>query len=302
MPPAPCGAALCRAAAAGAAAGAAALPPPATAAGPAAAPVPCRRSSNPWQPLSRNDQRPSVCCSSAGSPWQASSCQGGGSGTSSSLYLPGQRWGLSRGRCDAVTHSSNATSSTSDSSSSSSSSAGLSSSLATPTGWHPLDAPAIWKGTEEQAVFRQATPYPLTPSWKVILLSDGSVTRHLQLMTNQRVEVECLEMRSIGHERAGLPPATAQIPGPLVQRQVMLHIPDPHSKAYVYATSWWNADTVDQYLRCACCGSSLLSAPVGSRQRVCLGEGSALPCRSPTRTCPPAAPGAPTPLYAPLLA
>lgn len=139
-------------------------------------------------------------------------------------------------------------------------------------------------------------------------------------------------MRSIGHERAGLPPATAQIPGPLVQRQVstgcmtlwgyllgtlprarvfpvhvpwlvcwleahrrarhrpaallatsrriacisavpllasplsaprprpcqvMLHIPDPHSKAYVYATSWWNADTVDQYLRCgvllACC-------------------------------------------------
>lgn len=33
-------------------------------------------------------------------------------------------------------------------------------------------------------------------------------------------QVECLEMRSIGHERAGLPPATAQIPGPLVQRQV----------------------------------------------------------------------------------
>lgn len=31
----------------------------------------------------------------------------------------------------------------------------------------------------------------------------------------------------------------------------MLHIPDPHSQAYVYATSWWNADTVDQYLRWA---------------------------------------------------
>ncbi|PRW45747.1 chorismate lyase isoform B [Chlorella sorokiniana] len=163
----------------------------------------------------------------------------------SGLYLPGQRLGGSLGRCDAVSSSSS-----SSAPSSSSNGAGLSSSsLATPTGWHPLDAPAIWKGTEEQAVFRQATPYPLTPSWKVILLSDGSVTRHLQLMTNQRVEVECLEMRNIGHERAGLPPATAQIPGPLVQRQVMLHIPDPHSKAYVYATSWWNADTVDQYLR-----------------------------------------------------
>lgn len=35
----------------------------------------------------------------------------------------------------------------------------------------------------------------------------------------------------------------------------MLHIPDPHSKAYVYASSWWNEDTVDQYLRYAlpCC-------------------------------------------------
>ena len=29
----------------------------------------------------------------------------------------------------------------------------------------------------------------------------------------------------------------------------MLHIPDPHSRPYVYATSWWNADTVDDLLR-----------------------------------------------------
>ncbi|PSC72581.1 chorismate lyase [Micractinium conductrix] len=120
---------------------------------------------------------------------------------------------------------------------------------ASPTGWHPLDTPSIWKGTEEQAVFRQATPYPLSPTWKLMLLSDGSVTRHLQLMSNQKVEVECMEMRNIGHERHGLPAAAAQIQGPLVQRQVMLHIPDPHSRPYVYATSWWNADTVDDLLR-----------------------------------------------------
>jgi hypothetical protein len=37
--------------------------------------------------------------------------------------------------------------------------------------------------------------------------------------------------------------------------QVLLHIPgapQPSSQAFVYATSWWNADTVDSYLRCAC--------------------------------------------------
>lgn len=32
-------------------------------------------------------------------------------------------------------------------------------------------------------------------------------------------------MRSIGHERAGLPPDTAQIEGPLVQRQVSVGLP-----------------------------------------------------------------------------
>ncbi|KAI3425032.1 hypothetical protein D9Q98_008410 [Chlorella vulgaris] len=107
----------------------------------------------------------------------------------------------------------------------------------------------MWKGTEEEAVFRQETPYQLSPSWKLLLLSDGSVTRHLQLMTNERVEVECLEMRDIGDQREGLPPQTAAIEGPLVQRQVLLHIPDPHSRAYVYASSWWSAATVDQYLK-----------------------------------------------------
>lgn len=55
---------------------------------------------------------------------------------------------------------------------------------------------------------------------QVMLLSDGSVTRHLQLMTDQKIEVECLEMRDIGQHREGLPPEAALIEGPLVQRQV----------------------------------------------------------------------------------
>lgn len=50
----------------------------------------------------------------------------------------------------------------------------------------------------------------------------------------------------------------------------MLHIPDPHSKAYVYATSWWNADTVDQYLRCgvllACCCQVGRASITGARR------------------------------------
>lgn len=105
---------------------------------------------------------------------------------------------------------------------------------------------------------------------QVILLSDGSVTRHLQLMTGLPVSVECLEMRRLenhetflsnnlgtGYNSDGngisinnkLPPAIALLDGPLLQRQVLLHLPEPLNRAFVYATSWWNADTVEEYLK-----------------------------------------------------
>ena len=82
-----------------------------------------------------------------------------------------------------------------------------------------------------------------------MLLSDGSVTRHLQLMTGLQVEVQCMEMKDIGEARDGLPPSAAQVPGPLLQRQVLLPLPDPLGRSYVYAASWWNAETVNSYLR-----------------------------------------------------
>ena len=108
------------------------------------------------------------------------------------------------------------------------------------------------------------------PALQVILLSDGSVTRHLQLMTGLPVSVECLEMRRLeeheillsNHEATGynsdgngisinnnLPPAISLIEGPLLQRQVLLHLPEPLNRAFVYAASWWNADTVEEYLK-----------------------------------------------------
>jgi chorismate lyase len=107
---------------------------------------------------------------------------------------------------------------------------------------------------------------------QVILLSDGSVTRHLQLMTGLPVSVECLEMRRLddhetlpsscngnGYNSDGngvsfnfnnnFPPAISLLDGPLVQRQVLLHLPEPLNRAFVYAASWWNADTVEEYLK-----------------------------------------------------
>jgi chorismate lyase len=84
-----------------------------------------------------------------------------------------------------------------------------------------------------------------------MLLSDGSVTRHLQLLTDINVTVNCFEQREIGTERTDLPSLACLIPGPsLVQRQVMLHNGDPKTTVpYVYAASWWSADTIDKYLK-----------------------------------------------------
>jgi hypothetical protein len=117
------------------------------------------------------------------------------------------------------------------------------------------------------------SPFFLTPllppphALQLLLLSDGSVTRHLQLLTGLAVEVDCLEMAAVdsssspdshgsrggGDSTCGggppLPAAAALIAGPLVQRQVLLRLPAPVEGAYVYAASWWAADTVDQYLR-----------------------------------------------------
>ena len=38
-------------------------------------------------------------------------------------------------------------------------------------------------------MFKTPLPQQLSPTWKVMLLSDGSVTRHLQLLTGQSIAV-----------------------------------------------------------------------------------------------------------------
>ena len=81
---------------------------------------------------------------------------------------------------------------------------------AQPDRWHALDQPLLWQGSEEEAL-TASLPSRLSPPWKVrnicsmlvsvcesladerrlqvILLSDGSVTRHLQLMTGLKIKV-----------------------------------------------------------------------------------------------------------------
>ena len=50
-------------------------------------------------------------------------------------------------------------------------------------------SPASLQGTYHEAIQNKDTPFALAPAWKMLLLSDGSVTRHLQLLTGRDVSV-----------------------------------------------------------------------------------------------------------------
>ncbi|CAI6003592.1 unnamed protein product [Closterium sp. NIES-64] len=110
--------------------------------------------------------------------------------------------------------------------------------------WYPVKP--IWQGTEQCVLEQKDLLLSLPRLWRMMLLSDGSVTRHLELLLGEQVTVDCVEMRGIGHALLGLPPGTALVPGPRVQRQV--HLKPASDEVLVYAASWWAAEEVKSAL------------------------------------------------------
>ena len=110
--------------------------------------------------------------------------------------------------------------------------------------WHSLDP--IWQGGEE--VVQQGLPHhQLSPTWQILLLGDGSPTRHLQLLTGESTEVDVIDMSSIGKDNDGAPEEIEAISEPRLRRQVWLRTASGQRLAY--ATSWWDANHVDEYLQ-----------------------------------------------------
>jgi chorismate--pyruvate lyase len=86
----------------------------------------------------------------------------------------------------------------------------------------------------------------LSGPWKLMLLGDGSPTRHLQLLTGEPVEVELIAMAPEAGRDAAAPAQVAELKEPLLRRQVWLNC---GGRTLGWAESWWNQAEAEAHLR-----------------------------------------------------
>jgi chorismate lyase len=116
--------------------------------------------------------------------------------------------------------------------------------LIPPNPWYSLTP--IWTGGEE--VVKQGLPHTqLAPAWQLLLLGDGSPTRHVQLLTGEPTEVDVIDMSPIGMSADQAPAMMQMLPGPRIRRQVWVRTAS--GQRLYYAASWWEASHVDEYLQ-----------------------------------------------------
>ena len=101
-------------------------------------------------------------------------------------------------------------------------------------------------GAEE--VVKRGLPHTqLAPAWQLLLLGDGSPTRHVQLLTGDPTEVDVIDMSPIGMSLDNAPAIIQMLPGPRIRRQVWVRTAS--GQRLYYAASWWEASNVDEYLQ-----------------------------------------------------
>lgn len=116
--------------------------------------------------------------------------------------------------------------------------------LTQPNSWHRLTP--IWQGGEE--IVKTGLPHTqLSPLWQMLLLGDGSPTRQVQMLTGEPTEVDVIDMSAIALDLDGAPDVIQTIPGPRLRRQVWVRTAS--GQRLLYATSWWEASHVDEYLK-----------------------------------------------------
>ena len=102
----------------------------------------------------------------------------------------------------------------------------------------------LWESNA--SVFLDKNNYPEIPgAWKLMLLGDGSPTRHLQLLTKQETKIELIGMYLDDELFKDTPKEINQLKKPLVRRQVWIK---NNNLTLAWAESWWNIEAVNMNL------------------------------------------------------
>lgn len=105
----------------------------------------------------------------------------------------------------------------------------MESNLALKTTWYALKP--LWEGGED--IVQAGLPHrQLAPAWQVLLLGDGSPTRHLKLLAREQIEVDVIDMSPIGSSEDGAPQRIQAVPLPRLRRQVWLRTASGQRLAY----------------------------------------------------------------------
>ena len=77
----------------------------------------------------------------------------------------------------------------------------------------------LWK--KNASFFLEENKFPdISGAWKLMLLGDGSPTRHLQLLTNKETKIELIGMNLDNKSHEEAPGEINQLKEPLIRRQV----------------------------------------------------------------------------------
>ena len=85
----------------------------------------------------------------------------------------------------------------------------------------------------------------LSPAWRLMLLGDGSPTRHLQLLTGKPVEVDLIDMEPEGPLATDQPDEVAALEGALLRRRAWLNC---GTETLMWAESWWSHQAAEDHL------------------------------------------------------
>ena len=103
----------------------------------------------------------------------------------------------------------------------------------------------IWEASKENVLSGKGN-HKLSGPWQLMLLGDGSPTRHLKLLTGHEVAIKVISMAMENNNENGVPEEVNELEPPLIRRQVWLTC---GNLTLAWAESWWNHQEAEKHLQ-----------------------------------------------------